>query len=177
MLQVPEDKATLVQLSLEEGSRHAAFLPDLTGHLAFTATGGGPLLQLDAASGALLHQYGDRLTQALAVNPVTGKRLTRPAAAASTCRCRWSGGWRADLDDAGWAALEPWSGRRRDLASTAGLSWVTDAVRLCSGAGAAGLTRGRRVRTAAVLAGLVGDPAAGCQRSSVGSSTSARAPA
>src|SRR5262249_28820053 len=38
----------------------------------WATTGGGPLLQLDPATGAVLHAYGDSLTVALAVDPSTG---------------------------------------------------------------------------------------------------------
>src|SRR5207253_8658216 len=39
----------------------------------WATTGGGPLLQLDAATGAILGQFGDSLTQSLAIDPATGK--------------------------------------------------------------------------------------------------------
>src|SRR5262249_18376648 len=39
----------------------------------WAATGGGPLLRLDPNTGAILDQYGDSLTQALAVDPTFGK--------------------------------------------------------------------------------------------------------
>src|SRR5262249_9691180 len=45
---------------------------DSSGRL-WATTGGGPLLQLDPSTGAVLAQYGDGLTQALAVDPATGK--------------------------------------------------------------------------------------------------------
>ena len=38
----------------------------------WAATGGGPLLQLDPQTGAILGQFGDGLTQALAIQPGTG---------------------------------------------------------------------------------------------------------
>ena len=38
----------------------------------WASTGGGPLLKLDPNAGAVLGQYGDGLTQALAINPTTG---------------------------------------------------------------------------------------------------------
>ncbi|HYU32388.1 MAG TPA: putative Ig domain-containing protein [Thermoanaerobaculia bacterium] len=39
----------------------------------WAATGGGPLLQLDPATGAVLGRFGDRITQSLAVQPGTGR--------------------------------------------------------------------------------------------------------
>src|SRR5262249_5861686 len=44
---------------------------DAAGRL-WATTGGGPLLQLDPISGTILNEYGDGLTIALAVHPVTG---------------------------------------------------------------------------------------------------------
>src|SRR5439155_25940949 len=44
---------------------------DAAGNL-WATTGGGPLLQLDPATGAILGQYGDGLTQTLAVEPAIG---------------------------------------------------------------------------------------------------------
>ena len=43
---------------------------DSAGHL-WAATGGGPLLQLNPATGAIVNQFGDGITLALAVNPQT----------------------------------------------------------------------------------------------------------
>ncbi len=45
---------------------------DSQGHL-WAATGGGPLLQLDPTTGAIVNQFGDGITLALAVNPATGQ--------------------------------------------------------------------------------------------------------
>ncbi len=45
---------------------------DQTGKL-WATTGGGPLLQLDPTSGAILSQFGDGLTQSLAVDPASGR--------------------------------------------------------------------------------------------------------
>src|SRR6185436_21194642 len=39
----------------------------------WATTGGGPLLQLDPATGAVVGTFGDRITQALAVQPGTGR--------------------------------------------------------------------------------------------------------
>ena len=39
----------------------------------WATTGGGPLLELDPATGAILGQFGDGLTQTLAIDPATGK--------------------------------------------------------------------------------------------------------
>src|SRR5439155_23906874 len=39
----------------------------------WAATGGGPLLQLNPSSGAVLGQFGDSVTQAIAVDPASGK--------------------------------------------------------------------------------------------------------
>ena len=39
----------------------------------WATTGGGPLLRLDPTTGAILGQFGDAMTQALAVDPATGK--------------------------------------------------------------------------------------------------------
>ena len=44
---------------------------DAAGHL-WATTGGGPLLELDAATGAILGQHGDSLTQTLAIDPASG---------------------------------------------------------------------------------------------------------
>ena len=44
---------------------------DAAGNL-WATTGGGPLLQLDPQTGAILGQFGDSLTQALAIQPGTG---------------------------------------------------------------------------------------------------------
>jgi YD repeat-containing protein len=44
---------------------------DASGHL-WATTGGGPLLQLDPQTGAVLGTYGDSLTQSLAIQPGTG---------------------------------------------------------------------------------------------------------
>ncbi|MCC5624163.1 hypothetical protein [Nostoc sp. CHAB 5715] len=38
----------------------------------WATTGGGPLLQLDAQTGNIVKQYGDSITQALAIQAVTG---------------------------------------------------------------------------------------------------------
>src|SRR5262249_52993217 len=38
----------------------------------WAATGGGPLLELDPSTGVLLGQYGDGLTQTLALDPASG---------------------------------------------------------------------------------------------------------
>ena len=43
---------------------------DSQGHL-WAATGGGPLLQLDPTTGAIVNQFGDGVTLALAVDPKT----------------------------------------------------------------------------------------------------------
>ncbi len=51
----------------------------------WATTGGGPLIQIDPDSGAVLHEYGDGITMALAVEPGTG--LLYAAAGAV-----WSGG-------------------------------------------------------------------------------------
>ena len=44
---------------------------DASGNV-WATTGGGPLLELDAATGAILGQFGDSLTQSLAIQPGTG---------------------------------------------------------------------------------------------------------
>ena len=49
-----------------------ALAMDSLGRL-WAATGGGPLLQLDPSSGAILGQFGDSVTQAVAVDPASGK--------------------------------------------------------------------------------------------------------
>src|SRR5262249_5690982 len=71
----------LLQLSPEGGRASTPLVPlpfpiyhlalDAAGNL-WATTGGGPLLQLDPATGAILHQYGDGITQALAINPKSG---------------------------------------------------------------------------------------------------------
>ena len=43
---------------------------DSAGHL-WAATGGGPLLQLDPSTGAIINQFGDGITLAVAVDPAT----------------------------------------------------------------------------------------------------------
>ena len=43
---------------------------DSAGHL-WAATGGGPLLELDPNTGAIVNQFGDGITLALAVDPET----------------------------------------------------------------------------------------------------------
>ncbi|WP_205678900.1 CARDB domain-containing protein [Aquisphaera insulae] len=45
---------------------------DASGQL-WASTGGGPLLKLDPATGAVLGRYGDAITQAVAVQPSTGR--------------------------------------------------------------------------------------------------------
>ncbi len=45
---------------------------DSTGRL-WATTGGGPLLEIDPLSGVVLGRYGDSLTQALAIHPLTGQ--------------------------------------------------------------------------------------------------------
>ena len=45
---------------------------DAHGNL-WATTGGGPLLELDPTTGAILGQFGDSITQALAIDPTTGK--------------------------------------------------------------------------------------------------------
>ncbi len=47
---------------------------DAAGNL-WATTGGGPLLELDPQTGAILGQYGDSLTQSLAIQPGTGLDL------------------------------------------------------------------------------------------------------
>ncbi len=44
---------------------------DASGNV-WATTGGGPLLELNAATGAILGQYGDSITQSLAIQPDTG---------------------------------------------------------------------------------------------------------
>ena len=76
------DRNELFHLSAEGGAVGAplATLPfpiydmalDSAGNL-WAATGGGPLLELDPATGNILGQFGDSLTQALAIDPATGK--------------------------------------------------------------------------------------------------------
>ncbi|MCB1964700.1 MAG: APHP domain-containing protein, partial [Candidatus Accumulibacter sp.] len=45
---------------------------DGSGNLIWATTGGGPLLKLDATSGEILGQFGDGLTQSLAIQPGSG---------------------------------------------------------------------------------------------------------
>ena len=45
---------------------------DTSRNAIWAATGGGPLYELDATTGAVLAQFGDSLTQALAIQPGTG---------------------------------------------------------------------------------------------------------
>ncbi|MBL8480671.1 MAG: putative Ig domain-containing protein, partial [Rhodocyclaceae bacterium] len=45
---------------------------DASGDFIWAATGGGPLLKLDAATGAIVERYGDGLTQTLAIQPGSG---------------------------------------------------------------------------------------------------------
>ena len=45
---------------------------DVTGGL-WATTGGGPLLQLDPATGQILQAFGDGITQSLAIHPATGE--------------------------------------------------------------------------------------------------------
>src|SRR5262249_23832999 len=45
---------------------------DAQGNL-WATTGGGPLLRLDPKSGAILEQFGDELTQSLALDPASGR--------------------------------------------------------------------------------------------------------
>ena len=47
---------------------------DTQGNL-WATTGGGPLLQLDPTTGAIVDQFGDSITLALAVDPSTGRDL------------------------------------------------------------------------------------------------------
>src|SRR5262249_27173884 len=44
---------------------------DASGHI-WATTGGGPLVELDPQTGAILARYGDSLTQSLAIQPGTG---------------------------------------------------------------------------------------------------------
>ena len=41
--------------------------------MARARTGGGPLVELDPATGAILAEYGDGITQALAIDPQSGR--------------------------------------------------------------------------------------------------------
>ncbi|MEI9924477.1 MAG: hypothetical protein WDN50_13935 [Bradyrhizobium sp.] len=45
---------------------------DTVRNVIWAATGGGPLYELDAGTGAILGQFGDSLTQGLAIQPGTG---------------------------------------------------------------------------------------------------------
>jgi hypothetical protein len=45
---------------------------DASGKFIWATTGGGPLVKLDATTGAILAQFGDRLTQSLAIQSGTG---------------------------------------------------------------------------------------------------------
>src|SRR5262249_47043595 len=45
---------------------------DRDGHL-WASTGGGPLLQIDPVPGEILAQFGDGITQTLAIDPASGK--------------------------------------------------------------------------------------------------------
>ncbi len=75
------DRNELFHLSQEGGAVGAPFATepfpifdmalDAEGNL-WATTGGGPLLELDAATGDIMGEFGDSLTQALAIDPATG---------------------------------------------------------------------------------------------------------
>ncbi len=88
-----------------------------TGNL-WATTGGGPLLQLDPNTGAILGQYGDSLTQSLAIDPATGLiyvssgqgvEIFNPSTATFTHFSNLRVGSLAfnPADDSLWAALWP----------------------------------------------------------------------
>ncbi len=172
-------EATLAELGLGDGTsdpvtslRHAAFLPDLTGRLSFTAAGAGPLA-LGETPVALL---ADALGLAVSWTAPGGARV---APVATGVRLALASGGTLDLpvpvvgpdggltlDDAGWAALETLVGAvAQSLAGTAGLSWVADAVGLVGWSPGAQITSrapGKRPVPSGPrlsLAGLVSDPA------------------
>ncbi len=76
------NRSSLYKFSLEGGRATSplATLPwpvfdlalDSLGRL-WATTGGGPLLQIDSTNGAIVQEYGDGLTQALAIDPADGR--------------------------------------------------------------------------------------------------------
>ncbi|WP_404783509.1 putative Ig domain-containing protein [Altericista sp. CCNU0014] len=76
-----DNRGSLYRVSVEGGAVGAPFaklpypvfdLKQAADGTLWAATGGGPLLHLDAQTGVILGQYGDGITQAVAISPTTG---------------------------------------------------------------------------------------------------------